>query len=158
MKAFMVFMFSLLVVACCPAIADVITVDQVLAETIAAGNTDTLESWLIYQCLALLDAYPWLIWPLVFLALCVPVLGPLANYTGNPKFNKAGIFINSFLQLITFGSSKNQPDVLSMAELTTNLPSAWPDLLRRKITAHQKKLEKELESVPLTAPDTKHYF
>lgn len=158
MKPVFIFFLSVVGVACCPAFADVVTVEQVIAETVSTGNTETLQNWVIYQALGLLAEYPWLIWPLIFLALCVPVLSTLTNYTGNPKFNKAGIFINSFLQLITFGSSKNQPDVLSMVELTTHRPSLWPDLLRRKITAHQKRLEKELESVPLTAPDTKHYF
>ena len=70
---------------------------------------------------------------LAVFAMLQPLIGIIANRTKNPHFGKFAIFGNKVLQLMTFNSSKNQPDVLSVSDMIKTPPKHWEEKIRDKI-------------------------
>ena len=70
---------------------------------------------------------------LAIFAFAQPFIGFIANKTKNPHVGKVAILGNKLLQMMTFNSSKNQPDVLSVGEMLTTKPSSWEDKIRDKV-------------------------
>lgn len=70
---------------------------------------------------------------LAIFAMAQPFIGFIANKTKNPQVGKVAIFGNKVLQLMTFNSSTNQPDVLSVSEMLTTKPSSWEEKIRDKV-------------------------
>ena len=70
---------------------------------------------------------------LAIFAMAQPFIGFIANKTKNPHVGKVAILGNKVLQLMTFNSSKNQPDVLSVGEMLMTKPSSWEDKIRDKV-------------------------
>lgn len=101
-------------------------------ESMAVYADSPVADWLLIKIVQLFGEYPWLGILLTLLAACVVVLGPIANLTPNPKDNAWLILLNKLAQLLTFGTAKNQPDVLTALEMVTNKPKHWPDLIRKK--------------------------
>ena len=66
-------------------------------------------------------------------AFAQPFIGFIANKTKNPHVGKVAILGNKVLQLMTYNSSKNQPDVLSVREMLTTKPSNWQSKIRDKV-------------------------
>lgn len=71
---------------------------------------------------------------LAIFAMSQPLIGIIANKTKNPHAGKIAIFGNKILQLMTFNSSKNQPDVLSVSDMIKTPPSRWEEKIRDKVT------------------------
>ena len=70
---------------------------------------------------------------LAVFAMSQPLIGIIANRTKNPHVGKFAIFGNKVLQLMTFNSSKNQPDVLSVSDMIKTPPKHWEEKIRDKI-------------------------
>ncbi|MGB2065749.1 MAG: hypothetical protein ACPHUL_11345 [Marinomonas gallaica] len=70
---------------------------------------------------------------LAIFAMFQPIIGIVANKTKNPHVGKLAIFGNKVLQLMTFNSSKNQPDVLSVKDMIKTPPSKWESKIKDKI-------------------------
>lgn len=102
-------------------------------ETVTAlADSSGIGGWVMQKVVGFLADYPALDIALSVLGALVILLGPLANWTGNPRYSAAAILLNKLAQLLTFGSAKNQPDVLSVKEMLTNKPSQWPVLISQK--------------------------
>ncbi len=91
-----------------------------------------IADWVLGKITAFFKSNPTAGIVLAILAALQVLLNPIANWTKNPKYNKAAILLNKLVQLLTFGSAKNQPDVLTAYEMVTNRPSKWPDLINDK--------------------------
>jgi hypothetical protein len=72
---------------------------------------------------------------LAVFAMLQPLIGIIANKTKNPHVGKLAIFGNKVLQLMTFNSSNNQPDVLSVSDMIKTPPHKWESKIRDKILA-----------------------
>lgn len=70
---------------------------------------------------------------LAVFAMSQPLIGIIANRTKNPHVGKFAIFGNKVLQLMTFNSAKNQPDVLSVSDMIKTRPKHWEEKIRDKI-------------------------
>lgn len=144
------------VVACCPAMASVDggaiqapnievfeaveaievlageAVTDKVAPVIALASDSPITDWVLLKISQLIGDYPVVDTVLSVFGFLVLILGPLANWTKNPRYSSAAILLNKLIQLLTFGSAKNQPDVLSVKEMLTNKPRTWPSLIRYK--------------------------
>ena len=101
-------------------------------EALAVYADSPVADWLLVKIIQMFGEYPLLSVMLTILAACCVVLGPIANLTPNPKDNAWLILLNKLAQLLTFGTAKNQPDVLTALEMVTNKPKDWPSLIRNK--------------------------
>ncbi len=99
-----------------------------------------IAGWILGKITAFFGSNPTAGIVLAILAALQVVLNPIANWTKNPTYNKAAILLNKLAQLLTFGSAKNQPDVLTITEMLTNRPSKWPELI------HDKQVNQYLNS------------
>jgi hypothetical protein len=102
------------------------------AETSPDSGLD-LTSILLPFLLKAAAANPVVATGLAIFALAQPLIGLIANKTKNPRVGKVAIFGNKLLQMMSFNSSKNQPDVLSVREMLTTKPSNWQSKIRDKI-------------------------
>lgn len=102
------------------------------AEVLAPLIDSPVATWVLGWISTLFATSPTLGILLSILAGLVPILGPIANWTGNPRYNSAAILINKIAQLLVFTTDKNQPDVLSVTEMVGNKPSQWPKLIADK--------------------------
>lgn len=152
MKSILAGLLLVSVVACCPAMAvdigaieapsiEVLEAVEVLAgeevaqkvaPVIALASDSPITDWVLLKVNQLIGDYPVVDTVLSVFGFLVLILGPLANWTNNPRYSSAAILFNKLIQLLTFGSAKNQPDVLSVKEMLTNKPSTWPSLIKYK--------------------------
>jgi len=95
-----------------------------------------IAGWILGKITAFFSSNPTAGIVLAILAALQVLLNPIANWTKNPKYNIAAILLNKLVQLLTFGSAKNQPDVLTSLEMVTNRPSKWPELIKEKSENH----------------------
>lgn len=95
-------------------------------------DNSPIAGWILGKVAAFFGSNPTAGIVLVVLAALQLVLNPIANWTKNPTYSKAAILLNKLMQMLTFVSAKNQPDVLTITEMLTSRPSKWPGLIRNK--------------------------
>lgn len=155
-KAICLLVGALALVACSPAFSVVPAIEQfanpvylVAADAVETANAtvskveadvgatveSTLVGWVRERVNALLDGYPKVGAFLLLLSMLMPPLALLANKTNNPTDDWVLILINKLLQTVTYGTSTNQPDVLSWSQMLTHRPSAWSELIADKVQA-----------------------
>ncbi len=133
-------MFVLLAIICMPLMAFEFSVESLMTAYNAGSLTDYLAQFLI----ARISDHPVIALTLAGLTASQPLLALIANKTDNPHDNRALILINKVLQTLTYGTSKNQPDVPTWKELLTNKPSVWPELVEVKTVVDVMELSARL--------------
>lgn len=108
----------------------------VMAAEASAGSGLDLTSIILPFLIKAAAANPVVATGLAIFALAQPFIGLIANKTKNPQVGKVAIFGNKLLQMMTFNSSKNQPDVLSVREMLTTKPSNWQSKIRDKVLSN----------------------
>ncbi len=136
LKVLLLFSIALSMGCALPTLAFDLSSAAELIPDFASSSTDTLTALIAAKVAGFILVNPIAGVALTSFAATVPVLGLLANWTENPKFNTWAIALNKVVQTITFGTSKNQPDVLSWKEMLTNSPKLWPELIDDKITMY----------------------
>ena len=106
---------------------------SVMAAETAGGTGLDLTAIVLPFLIKAAAANPAVATGLAIWAFAQPFVGFIANKTKNPHIGKVAILGNKVLQLMTFNSSKNQPDVLSVSEMLTTKPSSWEDKIRDKV-------------------------
>lgn len=109
--------------------ATVMAVESVGAPDISLGLIDLILPFLIDKA----ATNPIIATCLAVFAMSQPLIGIIANRTKNPHVGKFAIFGNKVLQLMTFNSAKNQPDVLSVSNMIKTRPKHWEEKIRDKI-------------------------
>ena len=109
--------------------ATVMAAESVGAPDISLGLVDLILPFLIDAA----ATNPMIATCLAVFAMSQPLIGIIANRTKNPHVGKFAIFGNKVLQLMTFNSAKNQPDVLSVSDMIKTRPKHWEEKIRDKI-------------------------
>lgn len=109
--------------------ATVMATESVGTSDISLGLVDLILPFLIDAA----ATNPIIATCLAVFAMSQPLIGIIANRTKNPHVGKFAIFGNKVLQLMTFNSSKNQPDVLSVSDMIKTPPKRWEEKIRDKI-------------------------
>ncbi|MEY8204171.1 MAG: hypothetical protein RPR40_03765 [Bermanella sp.] len=94
----------------------------------------TLSDYLETALVAAIQANPHYTLIVGGISAAMPAIAWVANRTSNPIDNAFLIALNKLLQTLTGNTAHNQPTVLSLKQMLTNKPSAWPALLRAKMS------------------------
>ncbi len=113
---------------------------EVASDLISADTQDAILGFVVER----IKDHPTVSLTLMGVTSAMPLLGYIANQTKNPIDNALHIALNKVVQLFTFNTAKNQPDVLSVKQMLTNKPSKWPKLIADKVAVEHRALSKRL--------------